>query len=53
MAVEAFVARRLEGKAILPPPSEKLLSQDDAKEFVKAAHARGKTVILVEGTWDF
>lgn len=29
-----------------------MLSQDDAKEFVKAAHARGKTVILVEGTWD-
>ncbi|MEK7533095.1 MAG: adenylyltransferase/cytidyltransferase family protein [Patescibacteria group bacterium] len=52
MAIEQLVRGRIESRAHLPPPADKLLSQDQAREFVKSAHALGKTVVLLEGTWD-
>ncbi|HLD24935.1 MAG TPA: hypothetical protein VJB96_03360 [Patescibacteria group bacterium] len=52
MAVERLVQARIQVRDIAPHPSEKLLSHDQACAFVSAAHAYGKTVILVEGVWD-
>lgn len=54
MHPETFIDSRLliktERDRVLP--SEKLKSLEQTKEFIEAAHAKGATVILVEGTWD-
>lgn len=52
MAIERLVTSRIESRKSLPPPSEKLLSRGQSCEFVRLAHEEGKSVILVQGTWD-
>lgn len=52
MAVERLVDSRITIRAIEFSPVQKLLSRDQSCEFVKLAHAKGKSVVLLEGTWD-
>lgn len=52
MNAERFVRSRMQVKEAGVTPAEKLLSRADAVAFVDAAHAMGKSVVLVQGTWD-
>jgi cytidyltransferase-like protein len=52
MAVERLLQNRIAMRDIAMHPSEKLLSHDQACDFVKKAHAVGKSVVLIEGVWD-
>lgn len=52
MAVERLVRSRIQLREVAISPIYKLLSLDESCEFVKTAHALGKSVILLEGTWD-
>lgn len=52
MAVERLVQSRISVREAALHPSEKLLSHDQACAFVKAAHDKHKTVVMVEGVWD-
>ncbi len=52
MAVERLVSSRIKLREVELSPIHKLLNRDESCEFVKVAHERGKTVILLEGTWD-
>jgi len=48
---ESFIKGRLQVKDIIRN-SNKLLSMDEAIEFVRTAQGMEKSVILVQGTWD-
>lgn len=52
MAVERLVDSRIRVREAAVSPIYKLLSLDESSEFVRLAHAQGKSVILLEGTWD-
>lgn len=52
MVIERLVTSRIESRKSLLPSSEKLLSRDQSCEFIRLAHEAGKSVILVQGTWD-
>ena len=52
MAVEQLVSRRIQVREFAPQSWEKLLSHDQACQFVSIAHEKGKSVILIEGVWD-
>ncbi|MCX6791926.1 MAG: hypothetical protein NT149_02720 [Candidatus Gottesmanbacteria bacterium] len=52
MNVEKLVATRIKIREIGFDASDKLLLREQAQEFISIAHDFGKTVILVEGTWD-
>lgn len=52
MAVERLLQKRIQVRETSLHPSEKLLSHDQACEFIGKAHDRGKTVVLIEGVWD-
>lgn len=52
MAVERLVQNRIQFREIASHPSEKLLSHDQACQFINIAHEKGKSVVLVEGVWD-
>jgi cytidyltransferase-like protein len=52
MAVERLVQSRIQFREIPVSPIYKLLSLDESTDFVKNAHEQGKSVILLEGTWD-
>lgn len=52
MAVEHLVQSRIKIRDVETSPVQKLLSRDQSVEFVKIAHDLGKSVILLEGTWD-
>ncbi len=52
MNAERLVRARIGVKEAGSDTSTKLLSRDQAIAFVTAAHELGKTVILVQGTWD-
>jgi cytidyltransferase-like protein len=52
MSVEKLVDSRIKLREVEISPIYKLLSLDESVEFIKAAHTHGKTVVLLEGTWD-
>ena len=52
MGVEQLVQSRIQIRNVELFPARKLLSRDQSREFVKIVHDMGKTVILLEGTWD-
>lgn len=52
MAVEQLLSSRIEKRRVFGNTPEKLLSREKACEFVRLAHDAGKSVILVQGTWD-
>lgn len=52
MAVERLVESRIGIRNVEMSPMYKLLSLDESCEFVRLAHEKGKSVILLEGTWD-
>lgn len=52
MAIERLVDTRIKVREAAISPIYKLLSLDESSEFIRLAHERGKSVILLEGTWD-
>lgn len=52
MAVERLLDARIHIRGAEYFPEDKLLSFDQTRAFIQSAHDRGKSVILVEGTWD-
>lgn len=52
MAIERLVQSRIDIRDVGFDPATKLLSRENARAFVSSAHSLGKSVILVEGTWD-